>query len=381
MNTPIQDPIAHACRLLRGAAEELKSGHTLAKTGHDWTGEPEAKAAYDEHRAVADALERWAASIGAGGVEPLRSRQCLHKISEPSASPAAPLSEQDAGLLDQGVEMLEALANDERNRGNCSSAMGAECIAHAVRRLAAALLAAERAALAAPAAVAGPSYPSITLDFKQATELLEMFGGEPGLVTLQMGCEKSHSGTGLYAYYSELPEEGAEFLGAEPDDEAAPTAQEAPRQSAQEPCPTCVALARTVMFDQVSFDRKPDCYGIRQITDDEGVEEWEDIRTSPDVAREEANDMMATGRGETYEVVPLYTAPQPAPVAQGDAEDAARYRCWRDAMIEDVGLQFTKAVSRALPDAVGASRRPTAHEWDAAIDAARAQAKEGTSHG
>lgn len=87
----------------------------------------------------------------------------------------------------------------------------------------------------------------------------------------------------------------------------------APKQEAQEPCPTCVALARTVMLDQVSFDRKPDCYGIRQITDDEGVEEWEDIRTSPDVAREEANDMMATGRGEIYEVVPLYTAPLPAP--------------------------------------------------------------------
>lgn len=85
MNTPIQDPIAHACRLLREAAEELKSGHTLAKTGHDWTGEPEAKAAYDEHHAVADALERWAAGIGAGGVEPLRRRECLHQIAEPAA--------------------------------------------------------------------------------------------------------------------------------------------------------------------------------------------------------------------------------------------------------------------------------------------------------
>ena len=90
-------------------------------------------------------------------------------------------------------------------------------------------------------------------------------------------------------------------------------AKAAPQQEAQEPCPTCVALARTVMLDQVSFDRKPDCYGIRQITDDEGVEEWEDIRTSPDVAREEANDMMATGRGEIYEVVPLWTTPQLAP--------------------------------------------------------------------
>lgn len=83
-----------------------------------------------------------------------------------------------------------------------------------------------------------------------------------------------------------------------------------PQQEAQQPCPTCAALARTVMLDQVSFDRKPDCYGIRQITDDEGIEEWEDIRTSPDVAREEANDMMATGRGEIYEVVPLWTTPR-----------------------------------------------------------------------
>ena len=97
----------------------------------------------------------------------------------------------------------------------------------------------------------------------------------------------------------------------------------APQQEAQEPCPTCAALARTVMLDQVSFDRKPDCYGIRQITDDEGVEEWEDIRTSPDVAREEANDMMATGRGEIYEVVPLWTTPQLAPLSDDVVKDAA----------------------------------------------------------
>ena len=104
-----------------------------------------------------------------------------------------------------------------------------------------------------------------------------------------------------------------------------PDVKTAPQQGAQEPCPTCAALARTVMLDQVSFDRKPDCYGIRQITDDDGVEEWEDTRTSPDVAREEANDMMATGRGEIYEVVPLWTTPQPAPAPLSDdvVKDAA----------------------------------------------------------
>ena len=119
--------------------------------------------------------------------------------------------------------------------------------------------------------------------------------------------------------------------------EAAP--KTAPKKEAQEPCQTCAALARTVMCDQVSFDRKPDCYGIRQITDDEAVEAWEDIRTSPDVAREEANDMMATGRGEIYEVVPLWTTPQhapqpaPAPLSEQD-EEAAMYR-WLRAQHED----------------------------------------------
>lgn len=62
----------------------------------------------------------------------------------------------------------------------------------------------------------------ITIDFKQATELLAMFGGEPAEVTLIEG--PGHNGEGLYAYYSDLPEEGAEFLG-KPDNEALPAAQ------------------------------------------------------------------------------------------------------------------------------------------------------------
>ena len=57
------------------------------------------------------------------------------------ATAAAPvvLPEQDAVLLNQGVELLHALSNDERNRGNCSSAEGATASAHAVQRLAAML--------------------------------------------------------------------------------------------------------------------------------------------------------------------------------------------------------------------------------------------------
>lgn len=74
-------------------------------------------------------------------------------------------------------------------------------------------------------------------------------------------------------------------------------------------CPTCEALARTVMCDQVSYDARPAAYAVHVITDDDGIEEWDDIFTSPDVAREAADAYASTGMGERYEVVPLYTAP------------------------------------------------------------------------
>ena len=66
--TDKQDPIAHAARLLREAAEELRQSHTLSSDRNNWIGEPEAKAAYDEHMAAAQALEDWEAAVGAGGV-------------------------------------------------------------------------------------------------------------------------------------------------------------------------------------------------------------------------------------------------------------------------------------------------------------------------
>ena len=86
------------------------------------------------------------------------------------------------------------------------------------------------ASAALASAPAQAAEPSITLDFKMATDLLGMFCGEPGLVTLQRGDEHCHSGPGLYAWYSDMPEEGAGFLGAEPDDEATPSAPSAPAQ-------------------------------------------------------------------------------------------------------------------------------------------------------
>ncbi|MEQ6437177.1 hypothetical protein V8Z74_19420 [Comamonas sp. w2-DMI] len=70
------------------------------------------------------------------------------------------LTEQDAVLLEQAASMLEGLENDERNRGNCSTAEGAGCSAHAVRRLASALLAHEREIGQCLHQIAEPTHPT-----------------------------------------------------------------------------------------------------------------------------------------------------------------------------------------------------------------------------
>jgi hypothetical protein len=78
--TDKQDPIAHAARLLREAAEELRQAHAY-NNSEGWENETDAKAAYDDHLAAAQALEDWEQAVGAGGVQPLR--KCLHHIEEP----------------------------------------------------------------------------------------------------------------------------------------------------------------------------------------------------------------------------------------------------------------------------------------------------------
>ena len=65
--TDKQDPIAHAARLLREAAEELRQAHAY-NNSEGWENETDAKAAYDEHMAAAQALEDWEQAVGAGGV-------------------------------------------------------------------------------------------------------------------------------------------------------------------------------------------------------------------------------------------------------------------------------------------------------------------------
>ena len=73
---------------------------------------------------------------------------------------------------------------------------------------------------------------SVAIDYRQAVELVEMFGGEPAEVRLIHG--DGHSGPGLYAYYDELPEEGANFLG-ETDPDAAPHPQPVAQPNGMQP--------------------------------------------------------------------------------------------------------------------------------------------------
>ena len=65
------DPIAHAARLLREAAEELRQAHAY-NCSEGWENETDAKEAYDEHIAAAQALEDWEQAVGAGGVQSLQ---------------------------------------------------------------------------------------------------------------------------------------------------------------------------------------------------------------------------------------------------------------------------------------------------------------------
>ena len=54
---------------------------------------------------------------------------------------------------------------------------------------------------------------SIEIDFKQATMLLEMYGGEACSLMLIEGDKSYHSGEGLYVFSTDYPEEGFVFLG------------------------------------------------------------------------------------------------------------------------------------------------------------------------
>lgn len=168
---PHDDPIGNACRLLRDAAQEYAEGVSVNGVP-DWKNEPDTHSAYIEHITAAHRLEQWAASIGAGGVEPLRRRECLHQIAEPagertakdSAIEHAEYMAQDAERLLSAINTLNAQRDEDGTAfDEAELAQAEEAVSEAFRAMRRGIhefrKRRDRAlrAQAAPAAVAGPS--------------------------------------------------------------------------------------------------------------------------------------------------------------------------------------------------------------------------------
>ena len=102
--TDKQDPIAHAARLLREAAEELRQAHAY-NNSEGWENETDAKAAYDDHLAAAQALEDWEAAVGAGGVQALSAAPATPTAEQQASPKAAPA--QQAGEAAESVPAVE----------------------------------------------------------------------------------------------------------------------------------------------------------------------------------------------------------------------------------------------------------------------------------
>ena len=111
--TATQDPIAHAARLLREAAEELRQAHTYHRS-EGWQGETGAQSAYDVYMAAAQALEDWEQAIGAGGVQALSAAPAEQQAA-PKAAPGVGNSGFDhktaADLLNNKTVSDEAVRN------------------------------------------------------------------------------------------------------------------------------------------------------------------------------------------------------------------------------------------------------------------------------
>ncbi len=111
--TDKQDPIAHAARLLREAAEELRQAHAY-NNSEGWENETDAKAAYDEHLAAAQALEDWEQAIGAGGVQALSAGPMVTSEQRRLIGVIAEKIE-DGTLFQSGIYQKKDLARFVRN--------------------------------------------------------------------------------------------------------------------------------------------------------------------------------------------------------------------------------------------------------------------------
>ncbi len=91
-------------------------------------------------------VDAWFGQMKSGNVisQGMARQRIVMFVDTLAATPAAAapvvLTEQDAILLNQAIELLEDLSGEKRRRGDDSTAEGAACSAHAVQRLGGALL-------------------------------------------------------------------------------------------------------------------------------------------------------------------------------------------------------------------------------------------------
>lgn len=98
------------------------------------------------------------------------------------------------------------------------------------------------------------------------------------------------------------------------------------------------------------------------------------VSAQPDITQQTLDDVTAGIPARDAEIEALRKEIDTLRAQQdADTVDAERYRAWRDALITGKTAEddFIRLVADSLPTSVGVSRRPTAAEWDAAIDAAR----------
>lgn len=98
------------------------------------------------------------------------------------------------------------------------------------------------------------------------------------------------------------------------------------------------------------------------------------VAAQPDLTQQTLDDVMAGIPARDAEIEALRKEIDTLRVQQdADTVDAERYRAWRDALITGKTAEddFIRLVADNLPTSIGVSRRPTAAEWDAAIDAVR----------
>lgn len=98
------------------------------------------------------------------------------------------------------------------------------------------------------------------------------------------------------------------------------------------------------------------------------------VAAQPGLTQQTLDDVMAGIPARDAEIAALRKEIDTLRAQQdADTVDAERYRAWRDALITGKTAEddFIRLVADNLPTSVGVSRRPTAAEWDAAIDAVR----------